>query len=65
MARTSIRYKDVECSLVEYESEGVWCYSFRIDHKVVSGRTETRLEALAKRRAQMRIDREIKSREQR
>jgi hypothetical protein len=38
----------------------VWKWQFRIGGKVISGRTEARLELLAIRRVQQRIDRELK-----
>jgi hypothetical protein len=52
-------YKGVEYSLTPV-SPGVWRWQFRIGDKVVSGRTEARLNLLAIRRVQLRIDRELK-----
>jgi hypothetical protein len=52
-------YKGVEYSLTPV-SPGVWRWQFRISDKVVSGKTEARLNLLAIRRVQLRIDRELR-----
>ena len=39
---------------------GTWKWQFRIGDRVVSGKTEARLNLLAIRRVQLRIDRELK-----
>ena len=39
---------------------GIWKWQFRIGDRVVSGKTEARLQLLAIRRVQLRIDRELK-----
>jgi len=52
-------YKDVEYTLT-LVSPGVWQWQFQIRDRVVSGRTEAKLNLLAVRRVQLRIDRELK-----
>ena len=52
-------YKGVEYSLTAV-APGIWKWQFRIDDRVVSGKTETKLYLLAVRRVQLRIDRERK-----
>ena len=39
---------------------GTWKWQFRIGDRLVSGKTEARLQLLAIRRVQLRIDRELK-----
>jgi hypothetical protein len=39
---------------------GIWTWQFRIGEKVRTGKTETRINPLAIRRVQLRIDRELK-----
>ena len=39
---------------------GTWKWQFRIGDKLVSGKTEAKLQLLAIRRVQLRIDRELK-----
>ena len=55
-------HKGVEYTVATTATPGVWKWQFRIDGQVKSGRTETRLNLLAIRRVQLRIDRELKSR---
>lgn len=39
---------------------GIWKWQFRIGERIVSGKTEARLQLLAVRRVQLRIDRDLK-----
>ena len=39
---------------------GTWKWQFRIGDRVVTGKTEAKLQLLAIRRVQLRIDRELK-----
>lgn len=39
---------------------GTWKWQFRIGDRIVSGKTEAKLNLLAIRRVQLRIDRELK-----
>lgn len=52
-------YKGIEYTLTP-AAPGVWKWQFRIGDKVVSGKTEAKLNLLAMRRIQLRIDRELK-----
>lgn len=54
-----MNYKGVEYALT-LVAPGVWKWQFRIGEKVISGKTEARLNLLAIRRVQLRIDRELK-----
>ena len=52
-------HKGVEYT-VTAAAPGIWKWQFRIGERVVSGKTEARLQLLAIRRVQLRIDRELK-----
>jgi hypothetical protein len=52
-------YKGVEYT-VTAGPQGTWKWQFKIGDRVVSGKTEAKLQLLAIRRVQMRIDRELK-----
>jgi hypothetical protein len=52
-------HRDVEYT-VTAAAPGIWTWQFRIGDKVVTGKTETKLQQLAARRVQLRIDRELK-----
>ena len=52
-------YKGVEYN-VTAGPPGTWKWEFRIGDRVVRGKTEARLQLLAMRRVQIRIDRELK-----
>jgi len=52
-------HKGVEYSVIAV-APGVWKWQFRIGDRLVAGRTEARLNLLAIRRVQLRIDRELK-----
>ena len=53
-------HKGVEYTVATTATPGVWKWQFRIEGQVKSGKTETRLNLLAIRRVQLRIDRELK-----
>lgn len=55
-------YKGVEFTLTAV-APGIWKWQFVIGDKVVAGKTEARLNLLAIRRVQLRIDRELKKAE--
>ena len=55
-------YKGVEYTVTAV-GPGIWKWQFRIGDKVVAGKTEARLNLLAIRRVQLRIDRELKKTE--
>jgi hypothetical protein len=52
-------HKGVEYSVTAV-APGIWKWQFRIGDRIVSGKTEARLNLLAIRRVQFRIDRELK-----
>lgn len=49
-------YKGVEYTVVATAEPDIWEWRFQIDDKVRTGRTQTRLAALAARRVQSKID---------
>jgi hypothetical protein len=53
-------HKGVEYTVATTATPGVWKWQFWIDGRVKSGKTETKLNLLAIRRVQLRIDRELK-----
>ena len=55
-------HKGVEFSVTAV-APGIWKWQFRIGDRVVAGKTETKLNLLAIRRVQLRIDRELKKTE--
>jgi hypothetical protein len=58
--RNPMFHKGVEYTVRRATTPGFWQWEFRIGDKVRVGETETKLEPLAQRRAQIRIDRELK-----
>ena len=52
-------YKGVEYTVTAV-APGIWKWQFRIDDRVVAGKTEAKLYLLAVRRVQLRINRERK-----
>ena len=55
-------YKGVEYTVTAV-APGIWKWQFRVDDKVITGKTEAKLDLLAIRRVQLRIDRELKKAE--
>jgi hypothetical protein len=53
-------HRGVDYTVALSATPGVWKWQFRIGDKVKSGKTETRINLLAIRRVQLRIDRELK-----
>jgi hypothetical protein len=49
-------YKGVEYTIVATAEPDVWEWRYRIGDKVKTGKTQTRLEALAARRFKSKID---------
>jgi hypothetical protein len=56
-----MNHRGVEYSLAITAMPGIWKWQFRIGGALKSGRTETRINLLAIRRVQQRIDRELKN----
>jgi hypothetical protein len=52
-------HKGVEFTVTAV-APGIWKWQFRIGDRVVAGKTEAKLNLLAIRRVQLRIDRELK-----
>jgi hypothetical protein len=49
-------YKDVEYTITPTAEPDIWEWRFQLGDKVKTGRTQTRLAALAARRVQSKID---------
>jgi hypothetical protein len=56
----SVNYRGVDYTVVETATVGVWKWQFQIGDIVRTGNTETKLELLAQRRAQLHINRALK-----
>ncbi|SHH60121.1 hypothetical protein [Bradyrhizobium erythrophlei] len=56
-------HKGIEYVVVPTAIPGIWKWQFRIGDLIKTGRTETRINLLAMRRVQLRIDRELKKSE--
>jgi hypothetical protein len=55
-----MNHRGIEYTVTMTTVPGVWKWQFRIGDEVKTGKTETRIELLAIRRVQLRIDRELK-----
>ena len=55
-----MNHRGIEYTLTATSVPGVWKWQFRIGDDVKTGKTETRIEMLAIRRVQLRIDRELR-----
>ena len=55
-----MNHKGVEYMVATTSTPGIWKWQFRIGEEVKTGKTETRINLLAIRRVQLRIDRELK-----
>jgi hypothetical protein len=55
-----MNHKGVEYMVLTTATPGIWKWQFRIGEQVKTGKTETRINLLAIRRVQLRIDRELK-----
>jgi hypothetical protein len=53
-------HKGVEYIVAATATPGIWKWQFQIGGQVKTGRTETKINQLAIRRVQLRIDRELK-----
>lgn len=58
-------HKGVEYMIALTTVPDIWRWQFRIGDQVKTGRTETKIDLLAMRRVQLRIDRELKKAEPR
>ena len=55
-----MNHRGVEYTVVATGMPGIWRWQFRIGDEVKAGKTETRINLLAIRCVQLRIDRELK-----
>jgi hypothetical protein len=55
-----MNHKGIEYTVTATATPGVWKWQFRIGDEVKTGKTETKINLLAIRRVQLRIDRELK-----
>jgi hypothetical protein len=60
--RPVVIHKGIEYTVSPTVDPDVWQWRFQIGDKVFTGKTKTRLAALAARRARLRIDAELKLR---
>ncbi|MET3965627.1 hypothetical protein ABIB94_003916 [Bradyrhizobium sp. JR7.2] len=56
-----MNHRGVEFTVAETALPGVWQWQFRIGDETRTGKTETKIDLLAIRRVQLRIDRELKA----
>jgi hypothetical protein len=56
-------HKGIDYTVAMTTTPGVWKWQFRIGEKLNTGKTETRINLLAIRRVQLRINRELKKAE--
>jgi hypothetical protein len=56
----AMNYRGIEYTLTMTTVPGVWKWQFRIGDEIKTGKTETKIDLLAMRRVQSRIDRELK-----
>jgi hypothetical protein len=59
-----MNHRGVEFTVAKTAIPGVWQWQFRIGDETKTGKTETKIDLLAIRRVQLRIDRELKARAQ-
>ena len=58
-----MNHRGIEYTVTMTTVPGIWKWQFRIGDRIKTGRTETRIDLLAMRRVQQRIDRELKKSE--
>lgn len=56
-----MNHRGVEFTVAKTAIAGVWQWQFRISDEIKTGKTETKIDLLAIRRVQLRIDRELKA----
>jgi len=57
----TMNHRGIEFTVAKTAIPGVWQWQFRIGEQIKSGKTETKIDLLAIRRVQLRIDRELKA----
>jgi hypothetical protein len=53
-------HRGIDYTVAMTTTPGIWKWQFQIGEKLNTGKTETRMNLLAIRRVQLRIDRELK-----
>lgn len=56
-----MNHRGVEFTVAKTTIPDVWQWQFRIGEETKTGKTETKIDLLAIRRVQLRIDRELKA----
>ncbi|SCB53998.1 hypothetical protein GA0061098_102277 [Bradyrhizobium shewense] len=56
----AMNHRGVEFTVAKTAIPGIWQWQFRVGEQVKTGKTETKIDLLAIRRVQLRIDRELK-----
>jgi hypothetical protein len=56
----AMNHRGIEFTVAKTAIPGIWQWQFRIGEQVKTGKTETKIDLLAIRRVQLRIDRELK-----
>lgn len=56
-----MNHRGVEFTVARTAIPGIWQWQFRIGDEIRTGKTETKIDLLAIRRVQLRIDRELKA----
>jgi hypothetical protein len=56
----AMNHRGVDYTVMTTAMPGIWKWQFRIGDRVKTGTTETRINLLAIRRVQLRIDRELR-----
>jgi hypothetical protein len=57
----AMNHRGVEFTVAKTAIPGIWQWQFRIGEQLKTGKTETKIDLLAIRRVQLRIDRELKA----
>jgi hypothetical protein len=60
-AEAAMNHRGIEYTVAKTALPGVWQWQFRIGDQLKTGKTETKIDLLAIRRVQLRIDRELKA----
>lgn len=56
----AMNHRGIEFTVAKTATPGIWQWQFRIGDQIKTGKTETKIDLLAIRRVQLRIDRELK-----
>jgi hypothetical protein len=61
IAEVAMNHRGIEYTVAKTATAGVWQWQFQIGDQLKTGKTETKIDLLAVRRVQLRIDRELKA----